>query len=190
MAVRTRDYNWLVNLFGKADEWAALGSFDIWGPDGLLDVDKAKAFLEPLTKDPELSPYAVTRLYLMDNAPTNVAVNGGFELRWNEKPGKSAEPDWLPFGQRGWNWWKFPSSQARVWTDETEAHGGKASAVLAENQLGCCILTQWRAECNARYCLSFWAKRNDDNGGGIYCPTVLMKKVLCMIWKMTTPKHT
>ena len=128
--------------------------------------EKARAFFQSLVGTSSAGPFAATRLYLMDNAPTNVAVNGGFELRWNEKPGKSAEPDWLPFGQRGWNWWKFPSSQARVWTDETEAHGGKASAVLAENQLGCCILTQWRAECNARYRLSFWAKRNDDNGGG------------------------
>jgi hypothetical protein len=48
--VKTKDFNWWANLFGKKDEYQDLREFDIWGKDGLLDVDKARAFLDASTQ--------------------------------------------------------------------------------------------------------------------------------------------
>lgn len=131
-----------------------------------LGRDAARKLFAPLVDSPYVGPYAATRLYLMDNIPVNVAVNGDFESRWNEKPAPNAEPDWLPLGQRGWNWWRFPSSQARIWTDDTQSHSGKCCVAMSESQIDSCLLTQWRTDVNSRYRLSFWAKRTDDNSGG------------------------
>lgn len=50
MNVKTKDYSTWANMFGKKDEQRSLASFDIWGNDGLLDVDKAQAFLNASTQ--------------------------------------------------------------------------------------------------------------------------------------------
>ena len=126
-----------------------------------LGKEKARAFFTPLADSPTLGVFAATRLYLMDNVPTNLIANGSFEEVRPAKPGEKRT-----FGQKGgWSTWKFPSAQAEIWTDEAEAHTGKRSVVIGENQIGCGVIGGKRVEPNCRYRLSFWVKRNDDNGG-------------------------
>ncbi|MGN0832829.1 MAG: DUF4838 domain-containing protein [Kiritimatiellia bacterium] len=126
----------------------------------------ARAWLEPLVDSPYLGAYAATQLYLLDAPEAKLVANGSFESRWNETPPDNAGDDWKPLGQVGWNWWRFPSSAAAVWTDDTEAHSGQYSVALGECAIESCLLALWGADENARYRIAFWAKRNDDNGGG------------------------
>lgn len=46
MSFKSKDYSWWNNLFGKSDQYSDLKDYDIWGEDGLLDPDKAQAFLD------------------------------------------------------------------------------------------------------------------------------------------------
>ena len=142
-----------------------------------LGDDKARKFLKPLVDHPYVGLFAAAQLAILDGGLVNVAQNGGFEELSNEKPGSDADTDWESLGQHGWNWSRFPSTQAKAWTDDTEAHSGKHSVAIGPNPLGCWVLTQWKAEPSARYRISFWAKRNDglNSTGPLGSLTVRMK---------------
>ena len=132
-----------------------------------LGREKTRAFLKPLDVSPTLGAFAATRLCLMDATPANLIENGSFECddRTNAR-NPNGDADWNPLGQAGgWSVWHFPSAVGKAWTDESEAHDGKRSIVIGENQLGCSILNNWRVEPNVRYRLTAWVRRNDDNGG-------------------------
>ena len=126
-----------------------------------LGKERARAFFTPLAKSPTLGVFAATRLYLMDNVPTNLLLNGSFEDVRPAKPGEVRS-----FAQKGgWSVWRFPNAQAEIWTDEGEAHSGTRSVVIGENQIDCAVISGKRVRPNCRYRFSFWVKRNDDNSG-------------------------
>jgi len=144
-----------------------------FGIDGALErlaaklgPEKAKKVLEPLAKDPELSPYAVTRLYLMDHEPVDLVVNGSFEETCEPVRAPGDDKDWNPLGAPGgWVWWRFPNTEARCFVDDTEAHTGKRSGVVTKSRLGSAIMNKWKAEPRTRYRMSCWVKTNRDRNG-------------------------
>ena len=140
-------------------ERAIDAAFERIGKD--LGKEKSRTFFSALTNSPTLGVFAATRLYLMDNAPTNLIANGSFEDVRPPKAGAARS-----FSQRKtWSFWRFPSARAEAWTDETEAHSGERSAVIGENQMSCGIIGGKGVQPNCRYRFSFWVKRNDDNSG-------------------------
>lgn len=48
--IKTKDYSWWANLFGKKDQYQGFDEFDVFDENGLLDVDKARAFLDASTQ--------------------------------------------------------------------------------------------------------------------------------------------
>jgi len=130
-----------------------------------LGKEKAKAIFEPMTKDPEMSPYAVTQLYLMDNEPVNLVVNGSFEETCEPKRAPGDDKDWNPLGAPGgWVWWRFPNTEARAYVDDSEAHTGKRCGCLVKSRFGCAIMNKWKAEPRTRYRMSCWVKTNRGRG--------------------------
>ena len=48
MIIRTKNYNWVQEVFGKEDEYATLKDFkpELWDENGILDIEQVKIFLE------------------------------------------------------------------------------------------------------------------------------------------------
>ena len=48
MIIRTKNYNWAQEVFGKEDEYATLKDFkpELWDENGILDIEQVKIFLE------------------------------------------------------------------------------------------------------------------------------------------------
>lgn len=126
------------------------------------------------TNEPHLKAMALTQIYIKESPEVNnnLIKNPGFEPE--QETGevftdKDLERfDWKRLDKKipGWSIWHFQQSVTRFYHDPTEAHTGKYSLSIRENQISGCFQTWVAITPGCRYKLSFWVKQNPPDKGG------------------------
>jgi hypothetical protein len=123
-----------------------------------------------------IAPILLTPVYCAESAEAkkNLVKSPGFEPDesssdesvFTEKDLEKFEWKSLSKKLPGWSTWHFQQSVTRFYWDPTEAHSGKYSLAIKENQISGCFQTGIAVTPGCRYRLSFWVKQNPPDKGG------------------------
>lgn len=104
----------------------------------------------------------------------NLVINGSFEPE--QEPSQEEIFDEEKLGKfqwerlnkklKGWTIWHFQQSVTRFFWDSSQAHTGRYSVSIGENQISGCFQTGFRVKPGCGYFLSFWVKQSPPDKGG------------------------
>jgi len=127
-------------------------------------------------KDNEIKSIALSQIFIKQSPESkqNLVLNGSFEPGEETKQEEvfSEEElekfDWKKLDKRlkGWTTWNFQQSVTRFYWDPTQAHTGKYSISIRENQISGCFQAGIKVTPKAGYLLSFWVKQDPPDKGG------------------------
>ena len=138
-----------------------------WGKTKEILINYTKNF------DEIIKPFLLSQIYTKecDESKKNLISSGSFEPEEKEEiiPEEQIKKfEWKQFSRKlkGWTTWHFQQSVTEFFWDKEEAHSGKYSISIRENQVSGCFLTSIKVDPGCMYKLSFWVKQKPPDKGG------------------------
>ncbi|MCM8772431.1 MAG: DUF4838 domain-containing protein [Candidatus Omnitrophica bacterium] len=123
--------------------------------------------------DENIKPFLLSQIYMKecDESKKNLILSSSFEPEGEEEiiPEEQLKKyEWKQFSKKlkGWTTWHFQQSVTEFVWDKEEAHSGKYSLSIRENQISGCFQTFVKVEPGCMYKLSFWVKQKPPDKGG------------------------